>query len=125
MDQRRPASWGEPAVTVPGLSGPGELCALAARVTGGDGRAGSALRRRLEPQLVPIVRRAIRRDAVGTPLARRICALAREVAGGRGLPAADDRLVAEVARRLCESILANLRPGLPAGGPAAETVRGR
>jgi hypothetical protein len=98
--------------------------ALAARVTLGDSTAAEQLRRELEPQLVHIVRRTIRSGTGASPLARRILAEARQVAGStRDHP--DDRewLIGQVARGLCASMVGRLRQGPAPHQPLRETVR--
>ena len=101
----------------------GEFRALAARVEQGDDAAVERLRQRLGPEMVHIVRRALRSGAAPTPLTRHIRAQAERLApeDPRATPADRDGLVGSVAQSLCESILDRLGAGL--SPRAAETVR--
>ena len=80
-----------------------DLESLALRAGRGDRAAGAALREQLEPQLV-------RSGRDTNPVAKCVLAEARRVAfvprqGGWEAP---ESLVSQVARRICESVLAGL-----------------
>jgi len=87
-----------------------DLESLALRAGRGDRAAGAALREQLEPQLVQIVRHTLRSGRDTNPVAKCVLAEARRVAfvprqGGWEAP---ESLVSQVARRICESVLAGL-----------------
>jgi len=83
---------------------------LAFRAGRGDREAGATLRRELEPQLVRMVRRTLRTQHETTPLARRVLAEARRMAvvPRREGWIAPEPLIGQVARRMCEWIMAGL-----------------
>src|SRR5438874_1133281 len=100
----------------------GEECdleTLAARVREGDRAAAAELRRRLVPQLVWLLRRALRQGGGGPPLAHGLCEeVCRALDRGAGEAPDAERLIGRLARQLCRSILEGLEPS-----PAGETVR--
>jgi|SRR5579862_6986191 len=92
----------------------------------GDPDASAKLQRELEPQLVYIVRQALRNGDNSNPLAQRIRKEAQWLAAGRRKPGqeAQDYLVGQVARRLSEKIVANLTASAPPRQWLLETVAG-
>jgi len=104
-----------------------DLETLALRARRGDPAAGAALRQQLEPQLRRIVRNTLKTGRDSNPVARRVLAMARRVAdvppqAGWEAP---ESLVSQVARQVCESVLARLGGQGGAARPrhwAAETV---
>jgi hypothetical protein len=100
------------------------FASLADRVEAGDAGAPAQLRRELEPEMVRIVRRALRDGRGRTPLDRRILAEARHVGWHADLAAGAERerLIEELARCVCTSVLGGLRPRND--HPAEETVCG-
>jgi len=97
-----------------------ELHRLAAGVRRDDPAAALQLRRELESQMTYIVRRVMRTGRGNSPLSRRILAEAGYLGSPDGCPQEErDR---RIARRICESVIARLRPSRDSRGPAAETV---
>jgi hypothetical protein len=76
----------------------------------GDPDAGAKLQRELEPQLVYIVRQALREGNNDDPLTQRIRKEAQWILEGSRKAQQDDQdhVVGQVAHRLCETIVANL-----------------
>ena len=89
------------------------LNSLATRVRQGERTAANHLHQLIAPQMVYLVRRALRHGASSSPLDQRILAEARRALADNpdGIPAAvgnpPDRegLVREVAQRLCDNLL--------------------
>jgi len=83
-----------------------ELNRLLVHAGRGDCNAGTALQRELEPNLVRIVRYALRSGDTTFALHKRILAEARQVAPGACLPGRDapEHLIGQVARRLSDSV---------------------
>jgi hypothetical protein len=94
-----------------------QLQQWAARAKQNDPVAWVNLWEELRTQMVPVVRRALRRGVGDSRLSQRILAEARACPRDRS-----DQHVQQVTRRLCESIVRDLKPQ-PAGG-IMETVRG-
>src|SRR5947209_13602878 len=91
------------------------LTSLAARVRGGDAAAVPGLRAQLEPRLRPVVRQVLRIGSDGSALDRRILREVARTTGARGALGgrAHESLVAQVARRVCAQVIADLgRNGL-------------
>ncbi len=85
---------------------------LADQVQSGDANAQIRLRRHLEPEMVRIVRRALRDGRGRTPLDRRILAEARQVGLQTNLAigAERERLIGELAQSVCASVIGVLGP---------------
>jgi hypothetical protein len=85
---------------------------LATRVRRGDREAGATLQRELEPQLVYIVRQALRDGDNPDPLTQRIRKEAQWLAVGSSQPGAEppELLIGQLAKRLSQSVVANLTP---------------
>jgi hypothetical protein len=98
------------------------LQCLARRAQGGDAEAALSLQAELEPQMLRIVRRALRSGKQASPLTRRILAEADQAADqGANWPSGErDQLV---ARRLCDSVIGGLRPDPGIHHRMRETVR--
>jgi hypothetical protein len=62
---------------------------------------------RLEPQVLHVVRRAMREDAPASPMTRRIQALARQLgdAGWTRDPSQRETVIRQVAREICHSMM--------------------
>jgi hypothetical protein len=84
--------------------------ALATRVRRGDREAGAALQRELEPQLAFIVRRALRGGNNPDPLTQKIRMQAQSLVFGCCHPGnvPPEYLIGQVAKRLSQSVVANL-----------------
>jgi hypothetical protein len=98
------------------------LSGLAARIRWGDPWAAEELRRELVPQMVRIVRRALRLDGSANGLELQIHAEADRL---RAQCAAEDEgeaLVCRVAGNLCESLIGRLRRPFGRGLAPMETV---
>jgi hypothetical protein len=95
---------------------------LVGEVKRGDAFAQNQLRRKLAPDMVFIVRRALQDGRGRTALDRRILAEARRAGWDADLAAGDgrDRLVDEVVDSICDSVLAHLRPRIQVA--AEETI---
>jgi hypothetical protein len=101
-----------------------EIRSLAARARDGDVQAAHSLREELEPQMLRIVRRAMRSGTASSPLARRILAVAAEVPAQSGAwPHDGEHVIGRVASRLCDSVISRLRPELAISHRMRETVR--
>ena len=92
----------------------------------GDRAAQSALKHQMEPAMARIVRRVVEIGALHSPLDARILAEARQVGlDARSAVGADgDRLVRQVAQRICSLVHAS--PSTPVAAhraDAMETVR--
>ena len=92
---------------------------LAEQAQSGSSSAQTHLRRKMEPEMMHIVRHALRDGRGRTPLDRRILDEARH-AGLNADPAAaeDDGLIRKLAQLVCASVIGALRPRNDA--PAAE-----
>jgi hypothetical protein len=101
------------------------LTSLAARVRGGDTAAVPGLREQLEPRLRPVVRQVLRIGPDGSALDRRILREVTRTAGAHGALGGRDResLVAQVARRVCSQVIADLGRNGPAGQAHRDTVK--
>ena len=97
---------------------------LADHAAHGDPNAKSQLRQELEPEMVHIVRQTLRAGLANTPMKRRILAEARRLAEDATPVSSADRelLIRKVARNLCFSVAAHLRPRLEDDHMTAETV---
>jgi hypothetical protein len=84
---------------------------LAERISKGDAAATTVMRRELETQLVHIVRRTVRLRTARTAIARQILAEAGPTLDEHSRSSEEEReqLVARVARRVCDSVIARLR----------------
>jgi hypothetical protein len=89
-----------------------QLQELEARVSRGDTSAEGELLNRLEPQMLCMVRRAMRSRANATPLDRLIRAeINRLLPDHEQNPDKDDgRLAHRVAQRICATVIDRLRP---------------
>ncbi len=89
-----------------------QLQELEARVSRGDAAAEGELLNRLEPQMVCMVRRAMRSQPNATPLDRLIRAeISRLSLGNEQNPDLEDgRLARRVAQRICATMIDRLRP---------------
>jgi hypothetical protein len=100
-----------------------DLHDLAARARQGDPQAARRLRELVAPQMVRIVRRALRAGAAATALERRILDVAesarRDPPDPRPNPG--ESLVRRVAGRLCDGLLRD-RPAAAGTWQRAETV---
>jgi hypothetical protein len=85
---------------------------LASRVRRGDREAGATLQRELEPQLVYIVRQALRDGDSRDPLTQRIRKEAQWLDIGNCQAGCEtpEQLIGQVAKRLSQSVVANLSP---------------
>jgi hypothetical protein len=98
---------------------------LAARARGGDMAALAELRSRMAPQMVRIVRRAMRADTPSTPLTRQIRATA-EALSPRGFtqaPLEPSGLIKRVARRLFQVVTGETQRKTAPSCNLQETVR--
>ena len=89
---------------------------LAARVRQGEREAAVRLHQLLAPQMVRLVRRALRHGAASSPLDQRILAEARRALADNPdqRPPEGEVLVRQVAQRLCDNLL---RRAPQAGAP--------
>jgi hypothetical protein len=89
-----------------------QLQELEARISRGDAAAEGELLNRLEPQMVCMVRRALRSQPNATPLDRLIRAeINRLSLGNEQNPDLEDsRLARRVALRICATVIDRLRP---------------
>jgi hypothetical protein len=103
-----------------------DLNYLALQASNGDRDASATLRLRLEKQLACIVRNALRSGRDSNPLARRVLAEARRVAGFPRHPGneASEYVVSQVVRRLGESIANGLSAGIRPKHWSVDTVVG-
>jgi hypothetical protein len=92
-----------------------DLHDLEARVSRGDAGAEGELLSRLEPQMVCMVRRALRSKPSASPLDRIIRAEIRRLTPWQQeQPALEERgLVRQVAQRVCAAVIDRLRPTRP------------
>lgn len=98
-----------------------ELLQLADRARRNDPTAAGDLRRALESRMGPIIRRAMRRGVGDTALNRRILVEAdRE--GDRPDRLSPHECEERVVRRLCDSVLARLRPFGNGRAPVRDTI---
>jgi hypothetical protein len=83
---------------------------LGARVSRGDAGAAAEFQRKVGPQMDILVRRVLRIGAARTPLDRTILNEARDLGWpSRHSQVERDRLVPQVSRRVCESLVHQLR----------------
>ena len=108
-----------------------DLQTLATRAGRGDAIALAELRQALEPQMVHIVRRAMRTAAHPSGLTGQIRATANNLcAAGRGSLADSHpshlelrkRLISRVAERVCDTLLSRLGAGFSPGLPSRDTI---
>jgi len=92
-----------------------DLHDLEARVSRGDSRAEGELLNRLEPQMVCMVRRALRSKPSASPLDRLIRAEIRRLTPWKQeQPQLEEGgLVRQVAQRVCAAVIDRLRPSRP------------
>ena len=97
---------------------------LARRVERDDLHAAALMQQQLEAQMIPMVRRTLRRGLGDSPLSRRILAEAESLLPADAvLPAEErDRRIARIARRVSLSAVGNLRHPRAAPRPLCETV---
>jgi hypothetical protein len=96
---------------------------LALRVNRGDSAAAAEFVQIVEPQVVRMVRRAVRTGNSASALARRIIAETVHLMFREAGPAVDqDALIAEITRRICRSAADGLRPGWHDERNCLETV---
>lgn len=83
---------------------------LAFRAGRGDREAGATLKRQLEPQLMRIVRHTLKTGRDTNPLAQRVLAEARKVSPTPSPESwtVSDSFVAQIAKRLCDTLVAGL-----------------
>jgi len=89
---------------------------LAARVRQGEWEAADRLHQLIAPQMVHLVRRALRHGAGSSPLDQRILAEARQTLADNPdqRPPEGEALVRQVAQRLCDNLLRRApRAGAP------------
>jgi len=88
------------------------LSDLEARVSRGDSRAEGELLNQLEPQMVCMVRRALRSRPSQSPLDRLIRAEIRHMTQWKNQPQSPEEagLVRQVAQRVCAAVIDRLRP---------------
>jgi hypothetical protein len=100
------------------------LSELEARVTRGDSRAEGELLSQLEPQMVCMVRRALRSRPSQSPLDRMIRAEIRHMNQSKNLPRSPEEggLVRQVAQRVCAAVIDRLRPHRPDPRSIQDTV---
>ncbi len=101
-----------------------ELQQLASRTGRGDPSAAAALRHEFESQMVHIVRRTMRRGVGSSPLAQRILTEARRVSPGGwdDEPEDRERVVHQVVRRICDTMMDRLQPEVAGTWSARDTV---
>ncbi len=92
-----------------------DLSELEARVSRGDSRAEGELLNRLEPQMVCMVRRALRSRPSESPLDRLIRAEIRRMTPWKNQQTSPEEggLVRQVAQRVCAAVIDRLRPHRP------------
>jgi|SRR5438093_13644912 len=92
-----------------------DLHDLEARVSRGDAGAEGELLNRLEPQMVCMVRRALRSKPSASPLDRLIRAEIRRLTPWKHEqpPLEEGGLVRQVAQRVCAAVIDRLRPNRP------------
>jgi hypothetical protein len=98
-----------------------DLHDLVARVRQGDTLALAEWHRECKPQMVRIVRRAMRAGNGSSPLGRRVLAEARHLEAASPAVMPRDQLVGHIARRLSDLIVGRL----PSEQAANETVPDR
>ncbi|MBI1916876.1 MAG: hypothetical protein HYS12_19385 [Planctomycetes bacterium] len=89
---------------------------LAARVRQGEREAANRLHQLLAPQMVRLVRRALRQGAGSSPLDERILAEAQRALEDNPdqRPPEGEALIRQVAQRLCDNLLRRAtQPGAP------------
>jgi hypothetical protein len=103
-----------------------ELNQLAVKARTGDRAAAAELRRELEGHMAHIIRRAMRARDNGSRLGHRILAEAVRIAPKASEWPSEDRAALEgrIARRVCDSVMGNLREDSRADFRVLETVRG-
>ncbi len=108
-----------------------DLQTLATRASRGDVIALAELQQALEPQMVHIVRRAMRTGVQPSGLTRQIRATAKNLcADGRGSladsrpshPELRKRLISRVAERVCDTLLSRLGAGFSPGLASRDTI---
>jgi hypothetical protein len=98
------------------------LQSMAQRAKRGDRAAALRLREQLEQQMPYIVRRVIRTEAMTTDLEQRIWAEVDQLSESGQEVVDREWLVEQVAQRMCESMIDELRPGWGSRPRALETV---
>jgi len=98
---------------------------LVRRAGQGDALALAELRQELQPQMIRIVRRALRTETVNSALAQRIRTTVHQVYGSAKNRSAKDSdgLVGQVARRLCDVLAGHLQVATLEGREIRETIR--
>jgi hypothetical protein len=100
-----------------------DLHDLEARVSRGDARAEGELLNRLEPQMVCMVRRALRSKPSASPIDRLIRAEIRRLTPWKQeQPLEEGGLVRQVAQRVCAAVIDRLRPSRPDPRSAHDTI---
>ena len=101
-----------------------DLSELEARVSRGDSGAEGELLIKLEPQMVCMVRRALRSRPSETPLDRLIRAEIRRVTPWKDQPASPEEggFVRQVAQRVCAAVIDRLRPHRPDSRSVHDTI---
>jgi hypothetical protein len=95
---------------------------LRRRFRAGDSAAGALLRRMLRPQLLRIVRRALRAGPPGSPLAAQVLKLAASQPARFDGSAGQAPLSNWICDRLCDELLP--AGSVPPGNASRETMRG-
>jgi hypothetical protein len=88
---------------------------LAARVRRGEESAAEQFRQQMTPQLVRMVRRVVRYGPCSSPWEQKIQAETQRLLARNGgmLPTDSDQVIGQVARRLCQDMVDNLRQEFP------------
>jgi hypothetical protein len=100
------------------------LSHLAERVHGGDPSALPVLRHELETHMTRIVRRALRAEAAGGPLARRVRTEAEKLYREQRCAPDSQALAGQIASGLCTAVVSRLRAGAASYREAGDTRRG-
>lgn len=97
---------------------------LAGRVRHGDQIATVELRRELESSMVPMVRRVVRTGHESSDFSRKVLAEWKQLPRAEWHRRSDDeeRLIRQVAQRICESVIERLRRS-PSNRGIRETIR--
>ena len=98
-----------------------ELRRLAERVTRGNPGAAENFLSEIEPQVVRMVRRAMRAGAADTPFNRLVAAEARALAP-RDAGTDPEELAGRIARRVCRAMIARLGPNAARAVPGRDTL---
>jgi hypothetical protein len=97
---------------------------LAARIRTGDAAAVTEFLDKLEPQLMLIIRRVIRTGAAHSAIGQRIMAEFEQLLAAGAIATEGDRLIREIASRICWTTVVGLRSGRAEGRGVFDTVVG-